>query len=240
MEFSMATTATSEPGAGEQFAPGLGDTQRGLLLILKRRGPATQAEVGQELDFAPATLREHLQALNARGLVERRGTRRGKRGRPEVVYALTSSAEALFPRREAETLRALATYLIDHGQFQLVDEFFSARVAARRPAALARVRGLRGADRFTEVARILSEQGFMAQVTTARAEPTLRLCHCPISALVEVTHAPCRYEQELIGDLLGRPLHRTEYLPDGQGSCSYADQQRPLPDTPFSSTLESP
>ena len=237
MEVSPATTTIDQSAVEGQFGPGLGATQRGLLLALKRLGPTTQAAAGRELDCTAATLREHLQALRALGLVERRGTRRGQRGRPEVIYALTPAGEALFPRREAETLRALAAYLIDSGHLHLVEEFCATRVALRRPAALARVHGLQGADRFAEVTRILSEQGFMAQVHGAGADLTLRLCHCPISALVQVTHAPCRYEQALIGELLGRPLHRTEYLPDGQGSCSYVD--RDLGGAPLSHASES-
>src|SRR5581483_7299240 len=48
------------------FGPGLGDTQRGLLVALKRRGVATLAELARSVRVAPATVREHLQALSGR------------------------------------------------------------------------------------------------------------------------------------------------------------------------------
>jgi predicted ArsR family transcriptional regulator len=220
MESASANTAIAASTA-PLFGPGLGESQRAILLSLKRLGPATQAQVGQELDYAPATLREHLRTLTAHGIVERRGSRHGKRGRPEVVYALTQRGNTLFPQRESGVLCELVVHLLDLGHAKLLEQFFAARVAARRPAALARVRGLRGADRFQEVARILSEEGFMALVGGTPAEPALRLCHCPIRDLVAVTPVPCRYEQALIGELLDRPLQRIEYLPDGQASCSY-------------------
>jgi predicted ArsR family transcriptional regulator len=203
---------------------GLGEAQRSILLALKRLGDTTQALIGQELPYTSATLREHLQALTGRGLVARRGTRRGQRGRPEVVYGLTPAGTALFPSRSSEVLRELVAHLLAAGRGDLLEQFFAARVAQRRPAALERVRGLRGADRFAEVARILSEEGFMALVGEAAGTPTLRLCHCPIRDLVSVTTLPCRYEQALIGELLERPLRRTEYIPDGGASCSYAER----------------
>lgn len=215
MEWSSANIATW---------PGLGETQRALLIALKRLGPATQAEVGRELDYAPATLREHLQALAAHALVERRGTRRAKRGRPEVVYALTPQGESLFPRREATVLRELVDYLGRRGHARLLDAFFAARVKARRADAHARVKSLRGTARVAEVARIFSDEGYMAVVGGTPAQPTLRLCHCPIRDLVAVTRTPCRHEQALMADLLG-PLERTEYMPDGQHSCSYISTQ---------------
>ncbi|HEY6809074.1 MAG TPA: MarR family transcriptional regulator, partial [Gemmatimonadales bacterium] len=202
MANATATTTTDAAGAERGFGPGLGDTQRAILLALKRLGPATQAEISRALALAPATIREHLQTLASRGLIERRGTRRGKPGRPEVVYGLASEGERLFPRREAEILGALVRYLHARGQDRLVDAFFAARVADRRADALARVAPLGCAGRFAEVARIFSEAGYMARVQGTGARRTLRLCHCPISAAVAETSAPCRYEQELIAELL--------------------------------------
>lgn len=221
MDLSDATT-TIRTDAAPLSGLGLGETQQAVLLSLKRLGAATQAEIGREVRYAPATLREHLQALIARALVERRGSRHGKPGRPEVVYALTERGDSLFPNRAAAVLRELIEFLQAGRHGALLDRFFAARVAARRPTALARVRGLRGVPRFQEVARLLSEEGFMALVGGTPEEPTLRLCHCPIRDLVAVTRLPCRFEQTLIADLLGRPLHRLEYLLDGQASCSYA------------------
>ena len=61
----------------------------------------------------------------------------------------------------------------------------------------------------------------MAQVDGTLTEPTLRICHCPIRDLVDVTQAPCRSEQALIAELLGEPLERIEYLPEGRASCLY-------------------
>jgi predicted ArsR family transcriptional regulator len=218
MELASANTTIADTAL---FGPGLGEAQQAILLSLKRNGTATQAEIGRDLDYAPATLREHLRTLTTYGLIERRGSRHGKRGRPEVVYALTRRGDVCFPHRESAVLCELVAFLLEPGHGDLLDRFFADRVASRRPAALSRVRELRGLDRFQEVARILSEEGFMALVGGTAAEPTLRLCHCPIRNLVAVTQLPCRYEQALLGELLERPLTRLEYLPDGQPSCSY-------------------
>lgn len=218
---SASVTATTEraplPGVG------LGDTQQAMLLALKRLGDATQAEIAREVPFAPATLREHLQSLVGRGLVQRRGSRRAKPGRPEVVYGLTERGNALFPSRAPDVLRELIVHLLRAGHTRLVERFFSQRVAARRSTALARVRGLTGTARVEAAARVLSEEGFMALVGGTPERPTLRLCHCPIRDVVSVTHIPCRYEQRLVAELLGRPLDRIEYLPDGDPACSYSE-----------------
>jgi predicted ArsR family transcriptional regulator len=202
---------------------GLGETRQALLLALKHLGQATQAEVAREVPFAPATLREHLQSLVANGLVQRLGSRHNKPGRPEVVYALTDRGEALFPNRSPQVLRELIGHLTERGYTRVLHRFFEIRVAARRDAALTRVTGLTGSARVQEVARILSEEGFMAQVGTGPREPTLRLCHCPIRDVVSIARTPCQFEQQFIEELLGRRLQRTEYIPDGDAACSYSD-----------------
>lgn len=203
--------------------PGLGLTQRRLLLALKRRGSATLAELGAELGCTPATLREHLESLVRRGLAARRGTRRTGPGRPRVVYGLAPGGEALFPRREGEILRDLARFLLGRGESELLAEFFGRRAAARRAAAKARVAGLTGAARLAEVARILSEEGYLAEVVAGSdRRPALRLAHCPISAVVGVTPLPCQFEEALVQGLLGERLDRIEYLPAGADACLYA------------------
>jgi predicted ArsR family transcriptional regulator len=202
---------------------GLGETQQAVLLVLKRLGNATQSQVAWEVPFAPATLREHLQSLVASGLVERQGSRHGKPGRPEVVYALTERGHALFPNSGPQMLRELIGHLTERGYTRVLRRFFQNRNAARRDAAQARLTGLSGRARLQEVACILSEAGFMAQVGTSPREPTLRLCHCPIRDVVSITRVPCQFEQQLLAELLDRQLQRVEYIPDGDASCSYVD-----------------
>jgi predicted ArsR family transcriptional regulator len=208
----------------ETLGPGLGETQRRLLLALKRRGPSTLPELGAELDFAPATLREHAQALAGRGLVERYGSRRAGPGRPQVIYRLTGAGETLFPRREGQVLQDLARHLVSRGQAEVLAEFLAERIAARVPAALARVAPLEGKARMAEVARILSEEGYMAEILTEEpgGTPVLKLCHCPIRDLVAVTRTPCRAEIGFVERLLERRLARTEFIPEGGRSCSYS------------------
>lgn len=211
-------------GGGDLLGPGLGETQRRLLLALKRLGPSTLPELGAELDFAPATLREHTQALAGRGLVERYGSRRAGPGRPQVIYRLTRAGEALFPRREGQVLQDLARHLLSRGQAEVLVEFLAERIAARIPAALTRVAPLEGNARMAEVARILSEEGYMAEIVPQApgGAPVLKLCHCPIRDLVAVSPAPCRAEIGFVEKLLGRRLARTEFLPEGGRSCSYS------------------
>lgn len=201
-------------------APGLGASQRQVLRTLKLHGATTIPQLAAVLELNVETVRHHLQMLRALKLVEERGRRRTGRGRPEVLYALTLDAEALFPRREGEVLRALAEHLLETGNEQALEEFFDRYIGGRREEALRRVEHLEGDERLAEVARILSELGFMAQVGEGEVAD-LRLCHCPLRELVGVTKIPCRAELGFVRELLGERLTRLSYIPAGDASCTY-------------------
>lgn len=202
-------------------------TRRRILLRLKRHGAMTLATISEAFELSPETLRSHLRDMEAEGIVERDGVRRHGRGRPEVIYRLSQEAERLFPQREGEVLGELAAFLIQSGREDLIQAFFAEQMARRRAEALRRVEGLEGRARVEEIADIMTEEGFMAEVgTSADGEPELRLCHCPIRELVKASPIPCKAEIGLVRELLGEELSRNEYIPDGQAACSYTARIR--------------
>lgn len=201
----------------------IGETQGLILRHLKRRGSGTIPEIARELGLSVETIRTHLKSLGSEGLVERQGRRRSGPGRPEILYGLTDASEALFPNREGELLQELATYLEDRGQSDLVRAFFDVQVDRRRAAVRERIDGLGDDDRIEAVAEVLSEEGFMAEVVTdEEGRKLLRLCHCPMKNLVEVTRVPCRSELGFVREMLGKRLVRISYIPAGDSACCYA------------------
>jgi predicted ArsR family transcriptional regulator len=205
-----------------EHGPGLGESQRVLLFELKRRGEATLAELAAA-ELARETIRDHLKSLQASGLVERAGVRREGRGRPQVVYRLTAAGERLFPQREGKLLGELAEFLLAGGHEELLERFFAARNDRKRPLLARRLGSLRGAERLAEMAAALTEDGFLAEaVDDGRGGGRLRLCHCPWRHLVAVSRLPCRAEMSLVAELVGRPLARESFMPDGDSSCTYS------------------
>jgi predicted ArsR family transcriptional regulator len=203
--------------------PGLGQTQRELLQLLKRRGPSTTSELAESFDLASGTLREHLKALEARRLLERVGTRREGPGRPHFIYGLTDAGEALFPQGEAELLVELVEYLLANDRSDMLVDFFEKRVDAAYSEAAAKVERMVADERRDEAVRILTDAGFMPEleVDPETGEDVIRLCNCPLKSVIAVTRKPCRAEERLVSQLLNAELERIAYMPDGDDSCSY-------------------
>jgi len=201
---------------------GPGESQRRILEHLKRRGSSTIPAMATDLDLNVETVRTHLRALGSEGLIRRVGSRRNGPGRPEIVYGVTDAADEWFPNRESDILRELTTYLEAEGESGVMNDFFEDLVDRRRSAAMSRVEDLSGEARLQEVARILTERGFMAEAQTDQeGKRVLRLAHCPMRQLVDVTRAPCRAELSFVRELLGERLTRVSYIPTGDSACCY-------------------
>ncbi len=199
-------------------------TPRRILERLKRSGLASIPDLARAFDLSPETVRAHVRSLAEGGWVREAGRRSEGRGRPERLWALTREAERLFPRREAELLRGLAVYLREVGREEILAAFLERFASERRSAAAGRLDGLEGRARLEEVARILTDEGYMAEIQDGveGGLPRLRLRHCPVRELVDVTRAPCRAEMSFVRDLVGQSLARVEYMPDGGVACAYA------------------
>lgn len=204
------------------IGPGIGESQRRLLELMKRAGECTLAELEASFELSRETLRIHLKSLAAQGLVERSGVQRAGPGRPHVLHRLTPEGEALFPRREGVVLRELATFLLEQGRRDLLEAFFEVRLARKRREAEGRVAGLASRARLEKIAEILSEEGFLAEISGPAGEARLRLCHCPLQDLVAISDLPCRFELALIEGLSGERLAREAFMPEGSHACVYS------------------
>lgn len=203
--------------------PGLGETQRRLLLLLKRRGPSTTTELAADFDLATGTLREHLNSLDAHRLIERAGTRRGGPGRPQVLYRLSEAGEALFPSNEAELLVEFVKFLLSSDRAPVVEQFFRERTDQAYLEVARRLERMTADEREREAVRILRHAGFMPELRRdeATGESIIQLCNCPLKSVIAVTRRPCAAEEEFVARLVDAEIERFAYLPDGDDSCSY-------------------
>lgn len=68
-----------------------------ILHTIKQSPQSTVEELAGAADISPVTVRHHLNALQADGIIETASIRR-KVGRPYYVYSLSEKGQELFPR----------------------------------------------------------------------------------------------------------------------------------------------
>lgn len=201
------------------------ESQAQILLAIKQQGEATAGDLAESADLAVTTVRQHLNRLQDQGLLEHRSEARG-RGRPTHLYRLSERAERLFPSVDAQILNRLLDFLSREGHHRAIDAFFREFWDERADEFRQRLEqaedsGL--AVRLEILEAFLTEQGFMPEIEQdGDGEITIRECNCPLAEAVESTRLPCRLEAEFLEMVVGQPLERVSYIPDGHDACTYA------------------
>ena len=81
-------------------------TRRSVLEALRSAGTATVAQLAEMVGVKGITIRHHLNALLAEGLVDAEEKRQAV-GRPIYMYRLTTEAENLFPQKYHQLVERL-------------------------------------------------------------------------------------------------------------------------------------
>ncbi|HLI24379.1 MAG TPA: helix-turn-helix domain-containing protein, partial [Acidimicrobiales bacterium] len=136
-------------------------TRRTILTALKRQGSMRTAEVADALGITVAAARQQLGRLSDDGLV-RHGPEVDGRGRPAHRWQLAPLAESLFPKRYGDLTTELLGYLGGPASPAVAD-LFEQRRRRRVGAARPRLAGRSPGDQVTELARILDEDGYLAE-----------------------------------------------------------------------------
>ncbi|GJG85642.1 transcriptional regulator [Gemmatimonadetes bacterium T265] len=193
-----------------------------LLIALKKAPHAlTARELAEQFGVTPNALRRHLDALEADALVRHDREVRGV-GAPVHAYALTAAGEALFPQEYAPVLEAVLDTLREAAGPEGVRTAIRRQWAPLISGAGSRLAELPLEERAQLVAELRSSQGYMAEaVPEEGGSVTVREHHCAVRDVVARFPEICAAEQELLEELLGVPVVRTQYIPAGCAVCEY-------------------
>ncbi len=205
-----------------------GTTRRAIVKLLKAEGPLDSARLARRLRLTPMAVRQHLYALQREKLVTA-DERPVPLGRPAKHWRLTRAADRLFPDAYAE----LSVSLIDAIGNALgpsgVDKVLESRLARQTAAYRARLASAASLnDKVRELARIRSEEGYMAEVRRDGRAFLFVERHCPICAAAQACQGFCATELELFRAVLGPrvSVERTEHIVSGGLRCAYRIEPR--------------
>lgn len=191
-----------------------------VLDLIKRHGPLTAQAIATALKVSPVAARKHLTALETQGLV-RAATRKIPRGRPTLVYELTSAAENSFPQRYQQFALDILTDIRDLEGQEKVQRIFDARYERLRALYEERLADKGFVEQLQELARLRDEDGYMAVIKEQDGVFVLQEHHCPIQEVAVNFPEACQCEQELYRKLLNREVSRESSVVEGAPHCSY-------------------
>jgi DeoR family suf operon transcriptional repressor len=240
----MTGPTASEPvelapseSAGQQVAMAeMAPGRRAVLTRLKSRGEATADSLAADLGITVGAVRQQLGTLGEAGLVAHRDDRQG-RGRPRRWYCLTPAAEALFPKRYGQLTNQLLGFIGDRDP-ELVTVAFQRRAQQRRDRAADRLAGRAFPDRVRELARILDEDGYLADCeAVGDGSWLITERNCAILDVARHHREACRSELDFLRSVLpDATVDRVAHVLGGARHCAY----RISPATPATRPDEPP
>jgi predicted ArsR family transcriptional regulator len=198
-------------------------TRRRIVKLLKTQGPMDSASLAKRLKVTPMAVRQHLYALQEEKLVAAE-ERPVPLGRPAKFWRLTRDADRLFPDAYAELNAALITSVQDAFGSDGMARLLDARLARQQADYRARITSSAPlATRVQQLARVRSEEGYMAEVKREGRGFLFIENHCPICAAATVCQGFCATELDLFRVALGpgMTVERAEHILSGDRRCAY-------------------
>jgi DeoR family transcriptional regulator, suf operon transcriptional repressor len=194
-----------------------------ILIALKRSRGATARELASELGVSLNAVRHHLKDFESEGLVQYERSHKGV-GAPAFTYRLSLSGEALFPRRYEATVTQLLDHLVQREGRGAAVSMLEERYQSLAVRLREELTGATPANRLAAVARLLSEEGYMAEAQVSGSGGTLVEHNCAIQAVAERFPEICAAEARFLASVLGATVDRQGHILTGCSACEYRVQ----------------
>src|SRR5216110_1116214 len=133
-----------------------------ILHLLKRAQPLTAKDLARQLSVSANAISHHLKELEAEALIVYGREQRGV-GAPTFAYRLSADGEALFPRAYEETLTQLLERVAGKSGRQAAVELFEDHYRELTRQLQAELAGAAASERVDLIARLMNQQGYMAE-----------------------------------------------------------------------------
>ncbi len=200
-----------------------------ILHLIKTHGPQTAATIAKQLKMTSVAARKHLGNLQGRNLVVY-ADETGKVGRPRRHWSLTETGHAQFP----DTHNFLTLELISSARRIFGEAGLERLITDRETETLQRYTTAVKPHtdlhaQLKSLARLRTEEGYMADVTRDKNGFLLVENHCPICAAAAECQGFCRSELAIFQTVLGDnvTVERTEHILSGARRCAYRITPRP-------------
>src|SRR5438046_5626567 len=161
-----------------------------ILLELKRAQPLTAMDLAGKLRCSPTAIRQHLKEREAEQLIAYGREQRGV-GAPTFAYRLSPEGESLFPRHYERALTDVLERLAEKAGRETAVEIFREHYADLTKQLTTRLAGAPAEQRLAEVARVMSEAGYMAEWQAEAGTVRLSEHNCAIRAVAERSPERC-------------------------------------------------
>lgn len=230
--FALPVTCSRQEKVPILTVDQLPDSRRAILTTLKQRGPATIAQLADELALTGEAVRQQLLQLHRDGWVEARIERsdeRSRTGRPATIYRLSEAGDHLFPKQYDGLTVAMLDAVSEEIGGDALTRVLS-RMTDERVAAVGNsMRGLTLAQKVMALKSwYLNDDPYM-DIESNGGAYLLKERNCPFLNTAMRRPVLCAVSVNALTRVLGFKVVRDEKFQNGDGRCVF----RVLEDQPI-------
>jgi predicted ArsR family transcriptional regulator len=197
------------------------NTRNVILHTIKLSPQVKIEELAVAADISPVTVRHHLNALQADGLIEVESVRR-KVGRPYYVYSLSQQGQELFPQRYFSLTNRLLDELKTRLPENLVNDIFTSVVKSLVEEHKGEFVSLAFEDRLNYVIELLADEGFLARWERTAEGYQIIEYSCPYISVGQKHNEICTFDKELMLTVLEVPIQQHSCMLNGDDCCHFS------------------
>jgi predicted ArsR family transcriptional regulator len=196
-------------------------TRKNIIQLLKKTSGMSIDELSRKINITPMGVRQHLLALEKKGVVSYISRRQGI-GRPGFIYMLTESANDYFPNTYDNFALGMLRDIKKHEGPEKIQKIFSWRKERLLKTNMEALKGREGIDDIvTGLRQFLEDNGHLVELSRNNGHYHLKQFHCPIRKIAVEFSDACRHELDMYRDLLGKNVTREHTMSDGAPACLY-------------------
>jgi len=196
-------------------------TRNSIIQLLKKSGGLSIEELSKCIHITPMGIRQHLLALEKKGIVTYISKKHGI-GRPGFVYMLTDKADALFPKSYDKFAIEILRDIKKHEGPEKLDTIFKWRKDNQLKTLRDAFAGMETIDDTLKgLKNMLESQGHIVELTRNNGHYHLKQFNCPISNVASEFKNICTYELQLYREVFGEGVTKEQNISDGSPSCVY-------------------
>jgi predicted ArsR family transcriptional regulator len=182
-----------------------------ILAYFNKTRSASAREISRALKMSAATVRHHLRVLASDGRLELMPARGGdRRGRPEKVYSLPSTALG-------DNLSVLSDALLAEAGSNVRMEALASRLVGEASSANQPL-----AKRLNVTVEKLNQMNYHARWEAGSEGPRIIFSHCPYAAIIEKHPELCQMDQAMLKQWMGQPAMQLFKIgTDGSSICVF-------------------
>lgn len=196
-------------------------TRNSIIKLLKKSSGLSIEELSKCIQITPMGIRQHLLALEKKGVVTYISKKHGI-GRPGFVYMLTDLADTLFPKSYDKFAIEILNDINNYEGSEKLHTIFRRRKDKQLHTLKDALAGFGTFDDTVNgLKNVLESEGLIVELTRSNGNYHLKHYNCPIRKVAAHFKELCTYELQLYQELLGKQVTREQNMAEGSPACFY-------------------